>query len=82
MLLRLIKISDYAMKTPICFAILKLHQQEPLTAAPLVVETILSILNRGNGPSYQEEDQKVPFDFIQNVQSKYKAWELVSCKKN
>ncbi|XP_071824021.1 uncharacterized protein [Apostichopus japonicus] len=58
MLLRLIKISDYAMKTPICFAILKLHQQEPLTAAPLVVETILSILNRGNGPSYQEEDQK------------------------
>ena len=60
MLLRLIKISDYAMKTPICYSILKLHQQEPLTTAPAVVETILSIMNRGNGPSYQDEDQKVP----------------------
>lgn len=58
MLLRLLKIADYGMKTPILYAILTLHQQDPIPNAEMVLDLILSILNKSNGPTCQDEDQK------------------------
>eukprot|EP00057_Strongylocentrotus_purpuratus_P009425 XP_011663899.1 PREDICTED: uncharacterized protein LOC581299 isoform X4 [Strongylocentrotus purpuratus] len=61
MLLRLLKIADYGMKTPILYAILALHQQDPIPNVESVMDLILSILNKNIGPTCQDEDQK---DFI------------------
>ncbi|XP_071494014.1 uncharacterized protein [Diadema antillarum] len=61
MLLRLIKIADYGMKTPILYSIITLHQQDPIANADSVLDIILAILNKNNGPTCHDEDQK---DFI------------------
>ena len=59
MLLRLLKIADYAMKTPILEAILGLHMQDSLANTKLVVDTVMGVLNKGSPPTCQDEDQKV-----------------------
>ncbi|XP_041453812.1 WD repeat-containing protein 97-like isoform X10 [Lytechinus variegatus] len=71
MLLRLLKIADYGMKTPILYAILALHQQDPIPNAESVLDLLLSILNKSVGPTCQDEDQK---DFIVACLHFFKAY--------
>ncbi|XP_033117217.1 WD repeat-containing protein 97-like isoform X2 [Anneissia japonica] len=63
MLLKLVKIADYGMKNRITEAISLLNQQEQLSNSRAVYETIISTLNKGNGPSCTDEEQKM---FIMN----------------
>ncbi len=41
MLLRLLKIADYAMKTPILEAIIMLYQQDSLANTKVVIDTLM-----------------------------------------
>ena len=67
MLLKLLKIADYGMKTPILYAILALHQQDPVPNAEAVLDLLLFILNKNNGPTCQDEDQKVILKTLFNI---------------
>ncbi|XP_022106675.1 WD repeat-containing protein 97-like isoform X2 [Acanthaster planci] len=58
MLLRLLKIADYAMKTPILEAIIMLHQQDSLATTKVVVDTLMGVLNKSSPPTCQDEDEK------------------------
>ncbi|XP_033626173.1 WD repeat-containing protein 97-like isoform X4 [Asterias rubens] len=58
MLLRLLKISDYAMKTPILEAIIMLYQQDSLANTKVVVDTLMGVLNKSNPPTCQDQDEK------------------------
>ncbi|XP_038077425.1 WD repeat-containing protein 97-like isoform X3 [Patiria miniata] len=58
MLLRLLKIADYAMKTPILEAIIMLYQQDSLANTKVVIDTVMGVLNKSSPPTCQDEDQK------------------------
>ncbi|XP_071957525.1 WD repeat-containing protein 97-like isoform X2 [Antedon mediterranea] len=59
MLLKLVKIADFGMKSPITEAIAVLNQQEQLSNSRAVYETMISTLNKNNGPSCSDEEQKM-----------------------